>query len=130
MPSEWNIKFLIVEPGGVKTNYMGSSMVDIAPLPAYEDPNLPGRRLDAYRNNPDLQKNFADPDAVARTIFDVVSLQGERPMPLRLPLGSDAFGLIKNDTEAELKSLVAWEDVIISTSTMEQMESVEFLRRK
>ncbi|KAI7339883.1 hypothetical protein KC315_g1013 [Hortaea werneckii] len=59
-----------------------------------------------------------DTAKAARLVIDLVKGEGVgegRELPLALPIGNDAFVKIKEQTEATLKMLEEWEDVIRST---------------
>ena len=128
MHPDWNIHFLIVEPGGIKTEFSGSSMVVGARHPAYLDPSCPYNQLVAYMSDPKSKESWADPVVVARVIVETVVHQGDKPLPMRLPLGSDAWGMIKAETAAVDKELDEWKDVSKSCSSEGQLKSIEFLQ--
>ncbi len=129
MHPEWNISFLIVEPGGISTEFSGSSMVLGPRHPAYLDPSCPYNQLAAYMKNPESRKGWADPDVVAKVMVETVEKKGERKMPLRLPVGSDAWGMIRAENENVNKDLEEWRDVSESCSSQEQLKAVEFLQK-
>ncbi|KAI7258697.1 hypothetical protein KC343_g4723 [Hortaea werneckii] len=59
-----------------------------------------------------------DTAKAARLVIDLVKGEGVgqgRELPLALPIGNDAFVKVKEQTEATLKMLEEWEDVIRST---------------
>ncbi len=59
-----------------------------------------------------------DPEKFAGVIVDVVRGEGSafgKPFPLSLPLGSDAYGTIKEVCENMTEQLGEWKDVICST---------------
>ncbi|KAI7228153.1 hypothetical protein KC330_g8048, partial [Hortaea werneckii] len=59
-----------------------------------------------------------DTAKAARLVIDLVKGEGVaqgRELPLALPIGNDAFVKIKEQSEAMLKMLEEWEDVIRST---------------
>ncbi|PSR70643.1 hypothetical protein PHLCEN_2v13475 [Hermanssonia centrifuga] len=59
-----------------------------------------------------------DPEKCAEVIVDVVRGEGSasgKPFPLSLPLGSDAYGTIKEVCENMTEQLGQWKDVICST---------------
>ena len=120
---------MLVEPGGIATEFSGSSMVLGARHPAYLDPGCPYNQLVAYLADPKLRDGWADPAVVARVLVGVVEHQGDRPLPLRLPIGSDAWGMIKAENAAVDKELDEWKEVSQSCSSAEQLESVAFLQR-
>lgn len=129
MPAEWNIKFLILEPGGIKTEYAVTSLSSVSRHPAYVDPAYPTSQLLAYLKNKDAMANWGEAADVARTLVNTVSHKGEKPLPLRLPMGSDAYTMILAETEAIAKEVTEWEAEIKAISNFEQVESINFLRK-
>jgi hypothetical protein len=59
-------------------------------------------------------------------LFEFVEKGGE--MPLRLPLGSDSWGMQKHALEEGIRELDQLKDVSNSTSGEEQLASIEFLK--
>ena len=121
---EWNIRFLILEPGGTKTEFAKGSMVFGANHPAYTSPSCPTRQLQAYMADPESQKNWSDPALVAKALFEVV---GQKDMPLRLVTGADAYALLKGTEDARIQELERWKDLSESCSTADQAAKVAFL---
>ncbi|KAF1958659.1 retinol dehydrogenase 8 [Byssothecium circinans] len=129
---DWNIRFLCVEPGGVKTNYVETSTPKFDGKerhPAYTDPNLPTNLLFKYLGAPEAMANFAEPGKLAEVLVKYVEEGGE--MPLRLPLGMDAWGSLMEGAEANLKDLEKVKEVAVSISDRgeEQLKSIKFLKR-
>jgi hypothetical protein len=122
---DWNIRFLILEPSGTKTEFAKGSMVIAANHPAYADPSCPTRQLQAYMMNPESQEYWADPKLVAKALFEVA---GRKDMPLRLVTGADGYALIKGIEEARLKELEDWKDLSESCSSAEQTARIAFLQ--
>lgn len=120
---------MIAEPGGMKTEYSGSSFVQGARHPAYLDPGCPYNQLAAYMADPKSKDGWADPAVVARVVVDTVVRQGDKALPLRLPLGNDSWGMIKAENMAVDKELEEWKDVSQSCSSPEQLESAAFLQK-
>jgi NAD(P)-dependent dehydrogenase (short-subunit alcohol dehydrogenase family) len=123
---EWNIHFCLIEPGGVKTDYAGRSMISIEPHPAYAAPDTPTRVLERYMQNPDLYKNWADVDAVSNAMYTIVA-RGTA-IPLRAPLGPDAWGMLKLENEKSGQLLDECKDFAIGVGKEGQFESLGFLR--
>lgn len=124
---EWNIKFLILEPSGTKTEFAKGSLVVAANHPAYADPSSPTRQLQAYMMSPENQKHWDDPTLVAKAVLDIV---GRKDMPLRLVTGAGGYALVKGVEEARLQELEAWKEVSESCSSAEQAAKVAFLLQK
>lgn len=129
MHPDWNIHFMVAEPGGMKTEYAGPNMVLGGRHPAYLDPGCPYNQLAAYMADPKSQESWADPASVARVMVDTVANKGDKALPFRLPLGSDAWGMIKAENAAVDKELDEWKHVSESCSSSEQLESVAFLQK-
>ncbi|KAE9371997.1 NAD(P)-binding protein [Stipitochalara longipes BDJ] len=125
MLPEWNIRFLILEPGGVKTGY-ASGMRYSKRHPAYLDPRGPTNQLIAYIQTPGVQDAWGEAELVVKALVKVVA-SGD--IPFRLPMGSDAWGLMKAEVQNIDKELEKWKLVSESSSSREQMQSVEFLKK-
>ncbi len=122
---EWNIRFLILEPGGVKTEYV-SSLKMSQRHPAYLDSKGPTSQLLAYLQTPSVQDTWSDPVLVVQAVVKVVA---SNDIPLRLPMGSDAWGMMKWEVEALEKLLEKWKSVSESSSDRQLLETVQFLKR-
>jgi len=123
---EWGIKFLIAEPGGMKTDYAGRSMKVLEPHPAYLDPKAPTNLLRAYLATEGVDQTWAEPAAVAKLLVDVVT---EGKCPLRLPVGSTSWAMIKADVEATKKELDEWRTVSESCSGPHGLSSIDLGRK-
>jgi hypothetical protein len=108
MDPDWNIKFLIVEPGGMKTNYVGSSLQVSKRHPAYVSAKGGFNQILALLENTAAHGSFADPDVCAKVLYDAVAGQSARPLPTRLPMGLDASTFIRGDIKKTLEELDAW----------------------
>lgn len=85
-----------MEPGGVKTNYASSSLNYMAKRhPAYADSSCPANIVIAYMEDPESRKTWAEPEAIARAICDLVG-RGQR-IPIRVPLGFDSWHAVMAD---------------------------------
>jgi NAD(P)-dependent dehydrogenase (short-subunit alcohol dehydrogenase family) len=103
------IRVTIVEPGGFRTDFAGSSTELSERNP--ESDSTVGATARFQRNYNGKQPG--DPKKAARVI---VQLTQERKPPLRLLLGSDAYsGAEKNDL-ARLEEARAWKELSISTN--------------
>lgn len=116
-----------MEPGGVKTEYAGSSMVHVERHPAYTDPSCPTNVLRAYMADPKATENWGDAGKVAEVIYEVVA--SGKGIPLRLPLGMDSWGFMKSEAERIGKELDELKSISERTSTSAQLDSVNFLKR-
>jgi hypothetical protein len=82
----------------------------------------------AYLSVPNVTSTWADPDKVVQALYDAIMREDTRLLPIRLPLGSDSWGMIKADVEAMNKSLEEWMDVRNGCSTKEHLQSIDFLK--
>jgi NAD(P)-dependent dehydrogenase (short-subunit alcohol dehydrogenase family) len=113
----FGIKVTIVEPGGIRTDYTGRSMVH-------------GEFMDAYANTPvrqmhQLHANITptgNPQKMANAILSLTNLEAA---PLRLALGSDAYTLLKAKLPQRLEQLEAHKDLTLSTDADDQDTSSE-----
>jgi NAD(P)-dependent dehydrogenase (short-subunit alcohol dehydrogenase family) len=124
MAPEWNIHFLCVEPGGVKTQWVTTDTAAFdreARLDVYKDPGMPTSRLLAYKDSPEAMRHWAEAERVVEVLVGYVERGGE--MGLRLPLGSDSWGMQRKAVEEEGKRLDALKELACSTSGMEQLAS-------
>jgi NAD(P)-dependent dehydrogenase (short-subunit alcohol dehydrogenase family) len=104
----FGIKVTIIEPGGFRTDWAGSSMSYTEPSEDYRD--TIGRRLELMR---ELAPNApGDPAKAAQVIISVVN---EPDPPLRLLLGSDAVRIVRQVDQAKLAEIDRWEKLSITT---------------
>ena len=102
------IKVTIVEPGGFRTDFAGSSTELSEGHPAYDSTVGATARFQRNYNG----KQPGDPKKAAHAI---VQLSEEQKPPLRLLLGSDAYnGAEKNDLE-RLEEARRWKELSLST---------------
>ncbi|KAF7925429.1 uncharacterized protein EAE97_010510 [Botrytis byssoidea] len=127
IPKSWNIRFLIIEPGGVKTNYGTSSLVKIPAHPAYTDPSFGTRQLEAFLENPNFGDYVADPDRVAQILLEATELERKGEMGLRLPVGPDSWSFIKRKYEEELGGLEKVKELSWSTGNESILKLTGFL---
>ncbi|KAK0641723.1 short-chain dehydrogenase/reductase-like protein SDR [Cercophora newfieldiana] len=121
---KWNIHFCLIEPGGVKTGYVDKGMVMIPNHPAYGD-DSPTRVLERYIKDPEMSKSWADAGKVAETMWEVVNEGGD--IPLRVPLGPDAWAGLMAENEQQRKELEAGKERAIKVGNAGQAESIAFL---
>ncbi|RAH82237.1 NAD(P)-binding protein [Aspergillus japonicus CBS 114.51] len=129
LPVEWNIHLSNIEPGGVKTNYATTSLKTMAHgrHPAYDHPNYPANALLAYMGQEENRRAWAEPEAIARAMVSIVS-RGRR-IPIRVPLGADAFGMISQELESIKKDLEEVRETSLGVGETEQLDSIGFLQR-
>jgi len=109
LPSEWNIKVTIIEPGGVRTDWNKGSMVRVASHPAYTGAQAPST---LFRHMVDDLESTNDPVNAARAIIAVSNVEDP---PLRLPLGPDSLHVVRFKCETVLKDAKDWEALSMST---------------
>lgn len=100
------IKVTVVEPGGFRTDWAGSSMTVHAFNPAYD------ASVGAMMRYREQAVALGDPAKAAQAILTVA--QADEP-PLQLLLGSDAFALARSVDEARIASDDKWKDLTLST---------------
>jgi NAD(P)-dependent dehydrogenase (short-subunit alcohol dehydrogenase family) len=109
------IKVLIVEPGGMPTDWAGSSMHISEPGADYQasiGQFLTNLRAGGVRIGGRVISGAIDPAKVARVIINMID---EPNPPLRLLVGSDAVQIALATDEAKLAETRAWQGVSQST---------------
>lgn len=107
---DWNIKFINVEPGSVKTEWGFGNMQSNSRHPAYE--GLAAQQLRDKRAM-FVDKIGAQPQKVANVLVEAVE-GGEAPM--QFPLGADAWALARQQVDIINDGLREWRHVSESTS--------------
>ncbi len=104
----FGVHVTIVEPGGFRTDFAGSSSVIADGNPEYaETVGRVAAMQRAYDGN-----QPGDPAKAAKAIID---LANEHTPPLRLVLGSDAFERARSADAARATELAQWRKVSVST---------------
>lgn len=103
------IKVTLVEPGPFRTDFAGRSMRRAEAMEDYAE--SVGRAHERFLAMDGTQPN--DPARGARAIIRAV--EAEEP-PLRLPLGPEAFGMIRAKLDEQRRELDAWEEVGAETA--------------
>ncbi|TVY91735.1 putative oxidoreductase [Lachnellula willkommii] len=106
---KWNIKLMILSPGGVKTKF-ASNMRFLPRHPAYDNDEAPLTGLSKYIKIPSSADTWADADKCAAVLFDVVLGQKDKPLPTRLNLGADALPLMRHEIGEYLREMEDWEE--------------------
>jgi NAD(P)-dependent dehydrogenase (short-subunit alcohol dehydrogenase family) len=102
------VKVTIVEPGGFRTDFAGSSTSLSEGRPEYDA--VVGAAVRMQREYDGRQPG--DPGRAAQVILKVAAM--EQP-PFRLPLGSDAVKSIEQADRVKLEELARWRDLSVST---------------
>ncbi|HEY3562539.1 MAG TPA: oxidoreductase [Kribbella sp.] len=104
----FGVKVTIVEPGGFRTDWGGSSMQLADVHPDYEATvgEMHRRRLEMDGKQP------GDPARAAQAILQVVALDNP---PLRLLLGTDALTLADSSSRSRADEAATWADLSRST---------------
>jgi NAD(P)-dependent dehydrogenase (short-subunit alcohol dehydrogenase family) len=104
------IKVTAVEPGGIQTNWGGSSMTFASHVEGYE--NTVDTRVQFFRNGQFVAKS--DPRKIAKVLLDMSS---QAEPPVHLVLGSDAVAALKQTNTAREEEFQKWMSFTMSTDT-------------
>lgn len=105
----FNIQVTLVEPGGARTNFSGSSASMGEVMEVYGNTPLGYMRKMAIENS-----NQAKGDPVKMAKAMIAAADAEVP-PLRLLLGSDAYEFVHKSLTSRLATLEAQKDIAYST---------------
>jgi len=117
--AEFNIQVCCIEPGYFRSNLLnpGNKLTIQTEIADYAGSAV--RRgeeaLVAANNN-----QIGDPKKGVKVIIDVLTGATGREIPMRLALGSDAYGVITGKCEATIKLLGEWKDITTPTDVDEQ----------
>src|SRR5215469_16926329 len=111
------IKVTVLEPGGMQTDWAGSSMQ----VPPISDPYQPTVGV-AARMHGELGSGGAlgDPAKVAQVVLTVAGMANP---PLRLILGSEAYAYATAAAQARAESDAAWRELTVSTDRDDATEA-------
>ena len=109
MLPEWDIKAIIIEPGGFRTEWGKSSMVTTPVAPQYAAPGTPSSIFRSVLHNPPI----GDPAKAAQVMLRIVK---ERDPPLRLQLGSECVVIVREKAKKTIQDNEKWEDIGHSTN--------------
>ncbi|AME26997.1 oxidoreductase [Burkholderia sp. PAMC 26561] len=116
------IKVTIVEPGGFRTDWAGSSMSVVQPGEAYRE------SIGAFLAFRELVKPIGDPKKAALAILKIAGI--DEP-PLRLLLGTDAVMIASMVNKAQAAGDAQWNDLSLSTDADDaDIESLVSLLKK
>jgi NAD(P)-dependent dehydrogenase (short-subunit alcohol dehydrogenase family) len=102
------IKVTVLEPGGMQTDWAGSSMR----VPPVSEPYQPTVGVAARMHQSLGAAALGDPAKVARVVLEVAAMADP---PLRLILGSEAYAYATAAARARAESDAAWHDLTVST---------------
>jgi NAD(P)-dependent dehydrogenase (short-subunit alcohol dehydrogenase family) len=103
------IKVTVLEPGGMRTDWAGSSMR----VPPISEPYAPTVGVSAAMHGEiGSDDALGDPAKVAKVVLAVA---GMAEPPLRLILGSEAYAYATAAARARAESDAAWHDLTVST---------------
>jgi len=100
----FGVKVTVLEPGGMRTDWSGSSMA----IPPISDPYLPTVGAAAERRRAATGTEPTDPSKVAAVLLD---LAGRDDAPLRLLIGADAYALAAATAARQTESDERWRAV-------------------
>ncbi|GBE81793.1 hypothetical protein BKA93DRAFT_738065 [Sparassis latifolia] len=115
MLPEWNIKGLIIEPGGFETEWGGSSMIHVPIHPRYQGPTSPGL---AFRKMREASHQYGgggigDPNKGGKVLMQIASMPNP---PLRIQLGTDSLMLVRNKALKTVRDGETFEEISHSTN--------------
>lgn len=118
--SAFGIQSVIFEPGGFQTKLLSSSRVQSASTAhdEYKDFFAVVQEAIQRRNG----KQPGDTQKGVQRMVDVIRSEGfaaGRPLPNRLPLGSESLKIIKEKCFETLRICSEWEDLITSTDVVD-----------
>ncbi|KAJ7174416.1 hypothetical protein C8R46DRAFT_1251904 [Mycena filopes] len=113
MLPEWNIRGLIVEPGGFQSEWVKGSMQTFPAPPEY-GPTSPSGVIRTLLDPANMDP-LGTPERMAAAI--IRAADGDRQkLPLRLPLGSDSWAIVRGQAQRTLREADEWEEVSHSTN--------------
>jgi NAD(P)-dependent dehydrogenase (short-subunit alcohol dehydrogenase family) len=101
------IKVTVLEPGGMQTDWAGSSM-SVPPISAPYQPTVGA--MAAMHNGDNIM--LGDPAKVAQVVLGIAAIDDP---PLRLILGSEAYAYATAAARAQTESDERWHDLTVST---------------
>lgn len=104
----FGIKVTIVEPGGFRTDFAGTSTSLQEGRPEYDE--TVGKTVRFQR-----EYNGKQPGDPARAAAVLIRLAAEQDPPLRILLGSDAYSAAENNELAKMALATKWKALSIST---------------
>lgn len=121
LPQAWNIKAVIIEPGGFATELNQSSMVHTPPHPAYASADSPAN---VFRVAIKAAEMIGDPERAAQALIKIAGIPNP---PLRVQLGTDALMGVRKKSKKTVSDSDKWEALSHSTN-QEGVEKVALAR--
>ncbi|EXJ86632.1 hypothetical protein A1O3_03585 [Capronia epimyces CBS 606.96] len=117
--ADFDIKICTVEPGYFRSSFLnpGNKKDKKNVIPDYEGTAV--RKAEAFLEAYD-NKQPGDIKKGAKVILDVLTGAAGREIPMRLVLGTDAYGAIKAKCENTIETLDEWKDLSVSTDLEEK----------
>lgn len=111
---------ICIEPGSFRSNFLtsGDRKVDESRIKDYD--GTAARKVAEFMANRD-GKQPGDLKKAAKVIVDVLMSKEGKELPLRLPVGKDAYETIKAKCEATLELLEEWRDGITAINIEEEV---------
>lgn len=112
------IKVTLIEPGGFRTDWAGSSMKIAEPGPDYQQ--TIGHMVE-YRR----MRGGQEPGDPARAAQAIITIVNEPEPPFRLLLGKDAVYHVRQIEQANLAEIERWEHISTSTDFIDGARTAE-----
>lgn len=125
--SHYIVHFSCIEPGGTKSNFITGSMQWLAPHPAYQAADTPGRLMEGYVRSPKSQMTFTPAENIAAGMYRVVSLGSK--IPVRVPLSEAAWMVVKTEAEEVVREMEAVKDLSLGVDENIANDSGAFFRK-
>ncbi|GBQ19161.1 short-chain dehydrogenase [Gluconacetobacter sacchari DSM 12717] len=110
------VRVTVIEPGGFRTDFAGSSTMLKEGRPEYDEVVGATARLQRTYDG----RQPGDPTRAAQAILEIAAM--EQP-PFRLPLGSDAVKIIEQADLKKLDDLKQWRALSVSTDFPQQSDA-------
>ncbi|KAI0020407.1 NAD(P)-binding protein [Xylariomycetidae sp. FL0641] len=119
---EWGVSVTCVEPGGVRSEFLGRGFRAAERHPAYAAADAPTSVMLRVLADVQVRRSFASPGQTARAIYDL--LRSGRKLPVRCPLGADAWAMVNRETERVQQELREWKDLSCSVGSKESKDAM------
>jgi NAD(P)-dependent dehydrogenase (short-subunit alcohol dehydrogenase family) len=100
----FGIKVMLVEPGAFRTGFAGGALAQTTPLEAYAD------SVGAFRKALP-ESDGQQPGDPAKAAAAIIAALDAEQTPLHLPLGDDAYAVIRDRMQAAERDMATWEKV-------------------